>query len=227
MKVIDQSWEWMQKPLLPLELIEQAGRTCYKSEDLITPDSARGFVQRIMARGHESVIEHVSASVKFITDRGVTHELVRHRLCAFSQESTRYCNYGGDHLTFIRPVWMEIKTPVILDGAPIQVDPIPDGAWFQAMSASEAYYKYLLLNGWRPEQARAVLPNSLKTEIVVTANVREWRHIFNLRCSKAAHPQIRELMLSCLVGFWQTVPVLFDDLAEKYLEQPLKSSRQS
>ena len=197
MKLIEQSCEWIQKPNLSLEIIEKAGRTCYKSEDKITSDSSKKFVGMILKRGHESVIEHVSASVKFITNRGVTHELVRHRLCALSQESTRYINYGGEDIQFIKPVWWEYTS---------------NDEFLLALSNSEKHYKILLSLGWRPEQAREVLPNALKPEIVTTANLREWRHIFKLRTSKAAHPQIRELMKNCLDMFKQEIPILFDDI---------------
>jgi thymidylate synthase (FAD) len=206
MKIINQNWEWIQKPNLPLEIIEQCGRTCYKSEDKITANSAEKFVKVILKNGHESVIEHVSASVRFITNRGVTHELVRHRLCAFSQESTRYVKYD-DNMEFILPVWCKNRTTQ--DAAAYHKD--DEFQWFMAMEDVERRYIKLLQNGWRPEQAREILPNSLKTEIVVTANLREWRHIFKLRTTKAAHPQIRELMRSCLKGFKKEIPVLFDD----------------
>ena len=205
MRIINQSWEWVQKPVMPLEIIEMAGRTCYKSEGLITKDSSEKFVRMILKRGHNSVIEHVSASVRFITNRGVTHELVRHRLCAFSQESTRYVNYWGSDIQFIRPVW----APAVADCVD-RYDPIIE--WEEAMERAEKSYKRLIDDGWRPEQAREVLPNSLKTEIVVTANLREWRHIFRLRTSKAAHPQMGSLMLDCLAGFKNAIPVLFDDI---------------
>jgi len=198
MKIIEQSWDWVQKPELSLEIIEEAGRTCYKSEDRITKDSAKKFVSMILKRGHESVIEHVSASVRFITNRGVTHELVRHRLCAFSQESTRYVNYGGKDIEFIRPVWFDTTNKAL------------QFKWHAAMEDCEFRYNDLLQNGWRPEQAREVLPNSLKTEIVMTCNLREWKHVLTLRCSQKAHPQIRALMLDCLSGFQATIPVLFD-----------------
>ena len=201
MKIIDQSWEWVQKPELPLELIEGAGRTCYKSEEKITEGSAKKFVKRILKSGHESVIEHVSASVRFITNRGLTHELVRHRLCAFSQESTRYVRYDGN-MEFIKPVWFDSSTSE------------QKYLFENACSQAESYYLQLLEQKWRPEQAREVLPNALKTEIVVSCNLREWRHIFKLRTSKAAHPQIRALMQDCLVGFKEAIPVLFDDIGE-------------
>lgn len=215
MEVIEQSWEWLVKPVLPLELIELAGRTCYKSEEKITPNSSERFVKRLLDSGHHSVIEHPVASVKFITDRGVTHELVRHRLCSFSQESTRYCDYGGDHIKFIRPVWSTYCPTGIITRDTLSGLLMEDSSarWAEAMLESEEKYKELLeLNSWRPEQARSVLPNSLKTEIIVTANLREWRHIFTLRCSKAAHPQIRDLMISCLRGFQEEIPVLFDNI---------------
>jgi thymidylate synthase (FAD) len=201
MKIIEQSWQWAQKPELPLEIIEEAGRTCYKSEDKITDGSAKKFVKMILKSGHESVIEHVSASVHFITNRGVTHELVRHRLCAFSQESTRYVDYQNEML-FIKPVWWDNSTE------DQQIN------FIASCSAAEIGYNDLRELGWRPEQAREVLPNALKTEIIMTCNLREFRHIFKLRTSKAAHPQIRALMLDCLVGFQAVIPVLFDDIGD-------------
>ncbi|MBU1558231.1 MAG: FAD-dependent thymidylate synthase [Gammaproteobacteria bacterium] len=202
--MIDQSWHWEYKPELPLQQVERAGRTCYKSEDKITNDSAERFVRMLVKLKHETVIEHVVASVRFITNRGVTHELVRHRLCSFSQESTRYVRYQD--VEFIKPIWWE--------------DPnYPASSkelWVQSMQAAEIHYAQLLQNGDKPEQARDVLPNALKTEIVVTANLREWRHIFTLRCAREAHPQIRALMRDCLHGFHEAIPVVFEDLAERF-----------
>lgn len=200
MKLVDQSFEIISTALEPLQLIEQAGRTCYKSEHKITDDSAAKFVAMLLKRGHHSVIEHAGATARIITNRGVTHELVRHRLCSFSQESTRYVNYGGEDIEFIKPVWHN----GFEDAASHMFD--------RACREAEGYYKNLLQLGWRPEQAREVLPNSLKTEIIVTANLREWRHIFKLRTSKAAHPQMRALMLDGLRQFQEAVPVLFDDI---------------
>jgi len=208
MKIINQSWGWERKPEAPLETIEEAGRTCYKTEDKITKDSAEKFVRMILKRGHESVIEHVSASVRLVTNRGVTHELVRHRPCSFSQESTRYVNYGGKDIEFIHPVWMRNKNIHDIANNYDKAELI----WFRAMGDAEGRYVALLDCGWLPEQAREVLPNSLRTEIVVTANLREWRHIFKLRTSKAAHPQMRALMRDCLAGFQEAVPVIFDDI---------------
>ncbi|MCD6353639.1 MAG: FAD-dependent thymidylate synthase [Proteobacteria bacterium] len=204
MKVIDQSWEWVQKPVAPLEIIEKAGRTCYKSEGKTGPGSAEKFAKMVVKQGHETVIEHAVVSVRFITNRGVTHELVRHRLSSFSQESTRYVRYKGG-MEFIKPVWWNGWTEEERD------------AWEDTMRRAEATYKFLLEHGSRPEQAREVLPNSLKTEIVMTANLREWRNVFNLRCDRSAHPQIRFLMLDCLKGFTKEIPVIFDDLGKRYL----------
>jgi len=143
------------------------------------------------------MIEFGDIIIKFITNRGVTHELVRHRLCSFAQESTRYVRYDGT-MEFIKPEWFSDLEAI--------------ARWEQAMYDAEEHYIFLLNNGWRPEQAREVLPNSLKTEIVVKANIREWRHIFTLRCSKAAHPQIRGLMLPLLKELKTKLPIVFDDL---------------
>lgn len=202
MEIVEQNWKWVQKPVDVLVTIEKAGRTCYKSEDKISAGTAEEFARRILKSGHESVIEHVSASVRFVTNRGVAHELVRHRLCSFSQESTRYVRYTGD-MQFIKPVWWDEW------GAEAQA------AWTSAMGATEQAYLALIEMGSKAQQAREVLPNSLKAEIVVTANMREWRHIFRLRCSTAAHPQMRHLMLSCLEGFQREIPVLFDNLTPR------------
>ena len=162
----------------PIQFIERCGRICYKSEDKITDDSARKFVSGLIKSGHHSVIEHVTISCHIICDRGVSHELVRHRLASFSQESTRYCNYK-DEMSFVIPPWE-------LDGH------YED--WHTAMRGTVLRYNALLRQGQTPQQARAVLPNSLKTELIMTANLREWRHVYKLRSSKAAHPQMRELM---------------------------------
>ena len=192
----------------PLKIIEAAGRTCYKSEDKITEDSAEKFVSMAVKRGHHSVIEHAFMSVRFICDRGVTHELVRHRLCAYSQESTRYCNYKGG-VTFVIPPWTGIETGTY-EG--IYSGNEADRLWMSMMLGAERSYIYLLKEKWSPQQARSVLPNSLKTEIVMTANLREWMHVFKLRTSKAAHPQIRELMIPLLEEVKTLVPVIFDNI---------------
>jgi thymidylate synthase (FAD) len=186
-----------------LQVLERAGRTCYKSEDRITAGSAVKFIEKIKEMEHESVMEHAYASFRMITDRGVTHEVVRHRLASYSQESTRYCNYGkdkfGNEITVIEPVWfynMQFADDAYLE-------------WAEACQYAEKKYFRLLELKQSPQQARAVLPNSLKTEIVMTANFREWRHFFKLRTSEKAHPQMRELALQGLTQMHKEVPELF------------------
>ena len=192
-----------------LKKIEMAGRTCYKSDSGYTEETGSEFLKKIVKRGHLSVIEHVSVTVKFICDRGVTHELVRHRLCAFSQESTRYCNYSGG-VTFIIPPWVDIEEgEYTKDSNRPLFETRNEVYWFGAMLFAEETYKDLLKFNWAPQQARSVLPNSLKTEIVTTANLREWKHIFSLRTSMAAHPQIREIMIPLQTKFGNILPELF------------------
>lgn len=192
-----------------LKHIERMGRISYKSEDKITEDgeSAKKFIGKLIANGHESVLEHSSLSVIFITDRAVTHELVRHRLASFTQESQRYCNYSKDkfdnEVTFVEPWWMSDSDSIDSDAA---------YPWIIAMNTAEKEYFELLDVGMAPQDARAVLPNSTKTEIGVTANYREWRHILKLRCSNAAHPDIRRLMRRLTIELKMRIPVVFDDI---------------
>jgi len=198
-----------------LTMIEQAGRTCYKSEAKITGVSATEFVRSILKRGHESVIEHSSVTVRIVCDRGVTHEIVRHRLASYSQESTRYCNYKGG-VTFVIPPWVNITAGEYNDDmAAGTMDSYMDRFWFDSMHHAESMYIGLINGGWTPQQARSVLPNSLKTEIIMTANLREWRHFFNLRTSPAAHPQMREIAIPMLSRFKRCVPVVFADIHVK------------
>lgn len=186
-----------------LKKIEKIGRVCYKSESKITQDSASKFIANIIKSGHESVIEHEKISVRIICDRGVTHEIVRHRLASYSQESTRYCNYAnekfGKELTLIKPIfWDE-------DSEEYQ-------CWFETMQKIEDSYNFLIEKGVKPQEARSLLPNSLKTEIIVTMNLREWRHFFKLRTSLRAHPQMREIACAVLDEFKKRIPVVFDDI---------------
>ena len=205
MKLITPSHEFLQEidGEEMLRRLERIGRVCYKSEGRITDTSYRTFLSNLLARGHESVIEHEKVSVRLICDRGVTHELVRHRIASYSQESTRYCNYSKEkfqgELTFIRPFFWES-------------DPEKFGVWKRAMESAERAYLALMDLGATAQEARSVLPNSLKTELVVTMDLREWRHFFRLRTSAAAHPQMRELTLPLLAAFREAVPVVFDGL---------------
>lgn len=189
-----------------MKRIEAIGRTCYKSENKISSDSYKKFITNLIARGHESVLEHCYISVKFICDRGVTHEIVRHRLAAYSQESTRYCNYSdnkfGNEITVINPRFWEKESANYY-------------VWCNSCQVAENAYFQLLQNGATPQEARSVLPNSLKTEIVMTADIREWRHFFRLRCSKAAHPQMREVAKMALMVFYEVMPELFEDICEE------------
>jgi thymidylate synthase (FAD) len=185
------------------KLIELAGRTAYKSENKITETSYDLFIRKIIKRGHEAVIEFGSMTVKFVTDRGISHELVRHRVCSFLQESTRYCNYGqekfGGEITVIQPSTWEIWTESM------RID------WKDSVRVAETRYLNLLRIGSTPQQARAILPNSLKTEIVIRTNFREWRHIFRLRAiSKAAHPDMRALMIPLYEYCRKLLPCVFD-----------------
>lgn len=188
-----------------LRHIEQCGRVCYKSEGKTTESSAPAFVANIIKRGHEAVLEHFDITVKFICDRGVSHEIVRHRLASYCQESTRYCNYSkdgfGGEITVIQPCYLATC------GAGYQM-------WKEACEAAETAYFNMLNFGCSPQEARAVLPNSLKTEVVMTANLREWRHFFKLRTAPAAHPQMREVAKMLLKQMREMVPVVFDDCGE-------------
>ena len=286
MKLIKQSFEiWNQPAGLEgvYKQIERVGRVCYKSEDKITEDSAKPFVDRMIKSGHGAMLEHGTVylampmetilpieangwgkytkspyskgfkickvdgqrrvaittnlrvlvendwlddlqyicepteyherriTVRFVCDRGVSHEFVRHRVMSFAQESTRYCNYSkdkfGNELTFIIPCWLDIPTGHYaywdsdwcdIDKMKIQ---LPEGehkdidAFLWTLNNAETHYTLLINSGWKPQEARAVLPNSLKTELVMTGFVSDWKHFFELRCDSAAHPQARELAI--------------------------------
>lgn len=207
MKVIQASYEILtdlSDPIKILKDIERAGRTCYKSENNITDDSCIKFCKMLCERRHEAAIEHSQLSVKFIIDRGISHELVRHRLASFCQSSTRYCNYSkdkfGNEITVVMP---EELMPVLTPQYNI---------WLNSCKQSEKAYFDLLNCGVKPEIARNVLPTSLMTEIVVTANIREWRTIFKLRTTSFAHPQMRSIMRRLLDDLKSKIPVLFDDI---------------
>lgn len=185
----------------PLKIIEQAGRICYKSEEQITESSSSKFVEMIIKRGHEAVLEHAIASFKLVTDRGISHELVRHRIASYCQESTRYCNYSKDkfdsQLRFIEPPLLSKDARQI---------------WIDSCMRAEEEYLRMISMGISPQIARSILPNCLKTELIMTANFREWRHIIKLRTSKAAHPQARELISLVQKELESRVPEILGDL---------------
>lgn len=203
--------------LSKLSLVEKFGRVCYKSEEKMTQDSLIKFLKRIIESGHESVIEHFTFSVRFIIDRGVSHELVRHRLAAFSQESTRYCSYNkskfGNQITYIIPLWLTDIEPGEYNTVELRNYSEATATWLLQMLSIESRYMELTNRfNWTAQQARCILPNSLKTEILVTTNLREWRHIFKMRTPHDAHPQMREVMVPLFQELKSKVPVVFDDI---------------
>lgn len=209
MRIIEPSYEILTEisegGIKELQHIEKIGRVCYKSEDKITEDgeSAKKFVKMLIGRGHEAMIEHSSLSVKFTVDRGVSHELVRHRIASFAQESTRYCNYSKDKfdngITFIKPFFFGEDTQNYKE-------------WVHTMGMAEKSYLQMLKDGATPQEARSVLPNSTKTEITITANYREWRNFFKLRTAKAAHPQMTQVTRPLLRELKEKLPIIFDDI---------------
>jgi len=208
MKIINAGYEILT-PIRgdELQLIEKAGRTCYKSEDKITDESAKNFVASLIKRNHEAMLEHSFLSIRFICDRGVSHELVRHRLASFAQESTRYCNYSqdkfGNELTFIKPLFWD-------------KDSFEYSRWENVCKMAEDEYCRLMSQPWcTPQEARSILPNSIKTEVVMSTNYREWRHFFKLRAARAtgpAHPQMEEITRPLLEELKTLIPIVFDDI---------------
>lgn len=182
--------------------IEKAGRLCYKSEGKMGNSFSPEFIKQLLSRGHESVIEHEKITAFFVVDRGISHEIVRHRIASYSQESTRYCNYSADkfsnEIVVIEPFFYVDKPELYR-------------LWEEACLFSQECYMNLISTS-TPQEARSVLPNSLKTEIAVTFNLREWRHFFKLRCSKAAHPQMRQVTIPLLLAFQKKLSPLFDDI---------------
>lgn len=207
MRIINPSYEILTEldQAQLLNLIEIAGRTCYKSEDKITPNSNELFAHNLITRGHGAMLEFGDIMVRFVHNRGFTHELVRHRIASFAQESTRYCNYSkdkfGNELTFIRPYWYKD------DGLEQEFQ------WASLMNSIESHYMHFI-NDLKmvPQAARGILPNDIKTEIVIKANVREWRNILYLRTAPAAHPDMVRVMKPLLDEFREKIPILFDDV---------------
>lgn len=218
--------------------LEAVGRVCYKGKYQITDGGSEEFIKRLIANQHTAMLEHAGMTVVFTVDRGISHELVRHRIASFAQESTRYCNYSkdkfGNEITVVEPVFFkdiseDAKQTVreVMDGEPVgRSEMFEDGIsdviqqyanWYSSCRKAEKNYFRMLKNGATSEQARDILPTSLKTEIVVTANFREWRHIFDLRAAGITgkpHPQMREVMVPLLKECAEKMPVLFADIAE-------------
>lgn len=205
MRIVEPSVALINAPLYSqiLNTVEMAGRVCYKSEHKVEYGSAEKFIRNCIKRGHEAVIEHGTVTIRFICDRGVSHEIVRHRMASYCQESTRYCNYDkvefGSEIAVIKPCYLAENTKAWM-------------TWKTAMNNAEKAYFDLLEIGYMPQEARAVLPNSLKTEVVMTANMREWRHFFKLRTAPAAHPQMREVANMALALMKKNYPVFFEDM---------------
>ena len=193
-----------------LKTIERAARTCYKTEDNISEDasSAKKMISKLIEMGHTAMIEFADVHVILTADTGVLKDLTRHRHCSFAVESTRYCNYSkgkfGNEITVIKPCNIE-------EGSK-EYD-----LWLDCMNNIETTYNQMAELGCKPDQLRMLLPHSLKCNINLKANVREWRHIFSLRCAKAAHPSVQEIMKMVLVEFHKQIPILFDDLYEKFI----------
>ena len=201
MKVITASFEVLDFPKNAIDKIALAARTCYKSEPK-GEKSNENLVKKLIASGHHTPLEMSTVTVRIITDRGVLAELTRHRLASFSVESSRYCNYSkdkfGGEITVIKPCFWQKEKPKSYYST-----------WLDAMTMAEAYYLQLIEDGATPEQARSVLPMSLKTEIIMSANLREWLHIFKLRCSEKSHPSMREIMIPLRKEFAKRLPVIF------------------
>lgn len=222
MRFVEASYEILspisENGIQELQMIEKIARVCYKSEGNITEDgeSAKKLITSLIKKGHEAMLEHSMLSVKFICDRGISHELVRHRLASFAQESQRYVNmsldkFGGE-CTFILPEFWDVNQVYAPDGEEAEDRDAKLEMWKQVMEKSEDTYLSLIDANAKPEQARSVLPNSTKTEIVVTANYREWRNIFKLRTESHAHPSMRYLMIPLLKDVKDKIPVVFDDI---------------
>jgi len=223
MNIIKQYWEW-EFPQTEAQVhkeIESAGRTCYKSQEKITDESALAFVKMIMSRGHDAILEFYDFKVRAITDRGITHEIVRHRIASYAQESTRYCNYSkdkfGNELTFILPNYFYEVHNAVESQTLSKINGKYEAGYFQwlhILNNCENSYMEMLKVGLKPQEARAILPNSLKTEIVMKMNIRQWKHFFSLRAAPAAHPMMQELAQSMLEGFVEKLPTLFGDMKD-------------
>lgn len=183
--------------------IERACRTCYRSEDKITEDSYKNLIKNCVNRGHESVLEHEKVTVRLTCDIGVYKDLTRHRIASFSIESTRYCNYGKDkwdnQIKFIKPCNIEGDSELYSN-------------WVGTMDFIEKEYIAMSKNGATPDQMRMILPHSTAAEVTMTANIREWKHIFELRCSKRVHPSVQQIMIPLLLYFKEKMPEIYESV---------------
>ena len=189
-------------PIQIMKNIERACRTCYRSENFITEESYKKLLKNCINRGHESVLEHEKITVRMTCDIGVYKDLTRHRFGSFSIESTRYCNYSKDkfdnNIKFIEPIYFD-------DGDKGQL-------WADAMMAIENQYMKMAAVGCTPDEMRMILPHSTAAEVTMTANIREWRHILDLRTKKMTHPAIRQLLIPLLLKFKEDMPELFNSI---------------
>lgn len=215
MKIISPSYKIIYISKNPIQRIEEVARTCYKSQSSDSPEESLNLIRRLIQREHFAMLEFAYISVLFVTDRGVSHELVRHRLASYAQESTRFCNYNknkfNNEISVIRPYWLDWMDEKSFEYF----------SWKQVCSNSEQTYLKLIQSGCSPQQARTVLPLSLKTEINISTNIREWRHIFKLRAlNPKAHPEIRKIMIPLLADLNYKIPVVFEDLWRKLDDKP-------
>lgn len=245
-------------PISDMKLLELIGRSCYKSEDKITDDSYKSFLKGLVLKGHESILEHISVSADIVTDRGVTHEAVRHRLCSFTQTSTRYCNYAnskfGNEISVLDQQCFDVNEPlktVVFPGfstsdlnygtnfeylynkhyefidsqvfKPVEFKANSFDIWLISCLFSDWAYNVLInVFDKKPEQARSVLPTGLATELWITANLREWRHILKLRCigtNGKPHPDISKIMKCVLFQLFEWYPPIFEDLYNQLMDK--------
>ena len=204
MKIIEPKiWVEQYDPVKIMRNLERACRTCYRSEGLITEDSYKKLLKNCINRGHESILEHEKITVRMVCDIGVYKDLTRHRFGSFSIESTRYCNYGKDkfenEIKFIKPCNIDENSDLFTE-------------WFRTIDFMEQEYIRMSRMGATPDQMRMILPHSTAAEVTMTANIREWRHILDLRTKKMTHPSIRQLLIPLLLKFKYTMPELFDEI---------------
>lgn len=186
---------------LQLKHVEKCGRICYLSEPKDPEGSTDKFIRMLIKNGHESPLEHGGCTFKIVTDRAISQEVVRHRLASYSQESTRYCNYANGK--FSREI-------TVIESSGLAENEARE--WLDAMEHLERTYLLMIDSGVKPEKARDVLPLCLKTELMMTANFREWRHFLKLRGSRMAHPEIRKIAKQIYKVFQRAIPVLVEDI---------------